>query len=169
MNFSTLRAGTIQSNLPVWEMHLQALGPTLVAVVVGCLASYIAWQQWRTANHRLRFNLFDRRAAVYEALRDLIGHVQFHGNITAEELGEFYLHIRGAEFLFDDDTRDFIMRTRDTAFKARMAAFARESAGEGVVDTLVDREEDTLDILRAQEERLEQVFSRYLDLSKLGL
>ena len=169
IEFDQTASSFMQSNLFAWELHLQALGPTIVAVVVGCVASGIAWRQWRTANYRLRFDLYEKRSAVYEAIRYLIGQVQLHGQITAEELGEFYTGIRGAEFLFDGDTRDFIRRIRDTAFKARMATLARQRAVETVAEDLVDREEDLLAVLRNVEQQLEKVFSRYLDLSKVGL
>jgi hypothetical protein len=75
------------SQLPFWLQYVQALGPTTVAVVVGAVAAYIAWRQWRTANDRLRFDLFEKRAAVYEAIGHLIGNVALHGHITADDLG----------------------------------------------------------------------------------
>jgi hypothetical protein len=157
------------SQLPWLLQYMQALGPTLVAVVVGSVASYIALRQWLTANHRLRFDLFEKRYAVYEAIKNVVGHVQRHGQITAEELGELYISIRGAEFLFKGDTRAFITKISDTAFKARMATYARQRQADSASDAMIDREEDFLDVLRASEQELEQHFRRYLDLSNVGL
>jgi len=50
-----------------------------------------------------------------------------------------------------------------------MATLARQRAVETVAEDLVDREEDLLAVLRNVEQQLEKVFSRYLDLSKVGL
>jgi hypothetical protein len=136
--------------------------PTLVAVVV----SYVAWQQWRTARHRLRFDLFEKRAAVYEATKEIIT-VQLHGHITREELGEFFGAVRGAEFLFDGDTRDFLEKIARMGFRARMASFASERHEHK--PELVDEVEDILEFLQQQGPHLEKLFAKYLDLSKVGL
>jgi uncharacterized membrane protein YccC len=157
------------SQLPLWMQYVQALGPTVVAIVVGLVAGHIAWRQWRTANHRLRLDLFEKRYAVYEAIKNVIGHVQLHGQITADELGGFYAAVRGAEFLFKGKTRNFITKISDAAFRARMVTFARERQGDRASEAVIDREEDLLDVLRSAEQQLEQLFSRYLDLSKVGL
>jgi hypothetical protein len=39
--------------------YIQALGPTVVAVVAAGIAGYIAWRQWRTAHDKLSFDLFE--------------------------------------------------------------------------------------------------------------
>jgi hypothetical protein len=42
-------------------------GPAIVAVVAACIAGCIALRQWWTARDRLRFDMFERRFAVYES------------------------------------------------------------------------------------------------------
>jgi hypothetical protein len=160
------------SELPGWLQYIQALGPTIVAIVVGAIAAYIAYRQWLTAHYRLRFDVYEKRFAAYDATRSLISTITFHGQTTPEDLGNFYNGIKGAEFLFDGGTRDFMMKIGDLAFKARMARFALErSPNHPNQDRLIDQEEDFLELLRdqGQDQRLEKKFARYLDLSKLGL
>jgi hypothetical protein len=59
---------------------------------------------------------------------------------------------RGAEFLFDGETRKFVRKIGDMGFKARMARFRREqSEHHPHTDKLIDEEEDIVDFLREQE------------------
>lgn len=158
----------MQTNQLPWLLQwTQALGPTIVSVVVGAIASFVAWQQWRTARHRLRFDLFEKRAAVYEATKRLISVVQLHGQITAEDLGEFNGAVRGAEFLFDGDTRAFVEKIGLMGFRARMASLAYDRQENRT--ELVDEVEDILEFLQQQGPNLEKMFAKYLDLSKIGL
>src|ERR1700733_1277510 len=107
------------SQLPCWVQYVWALGPSFVAIVAALIAGYIALRQWLTARHRLKLDIFDKRFAVYEATKMLITKRP----IRPHDLGEFYNGTRGAEFLFDGDTRTFLMNLGDIAFKARMKRY----------------------------------------------
>ena len=50
---------------PHWTAYLTAL---LTPTIAG-FGIYIAIQQWLTARRKLKFDLFDRRFAVYDAVR----------------------------------------------------------------------------------------------------
>jgi len=50
---------------------VQALGPTVVAVIAALFALYIGRRQWKTAHDRLSFDLFEKRFA--RALRRTLG------------------------------------------------------------------------------------------------
>ena len=56
---------------PHWTQVLSALLTPTIAVLV----AIIAYRQWRTAQNRLKFDLFDRRFAVYDAARNLLSSV----------------------------------------------------------------------------------------------
>jgi hypothetical protein len=146
--------------LPWLLQSAQASGPTVVAIVVGLFARYIAYRQWQTAKHRLRLDMFDRRVAVYNATKDLIGTIQIHGQTLPEDLERFYRGIRGAEFLFDGDTRAFVMRIGDMSFRARMARLQWERRGaDAAADRLIDEEENILEFLQTQDQNLERIFA----------
>ena len=117
------------SQLPLCVQYVQALAPTFVAIVAAGIAGYIAFRQWRTAHDRLSFDLFEKRYAVYQATQGLISTL--HG-LTPEDMGEFYEGIRGAEFLFDGETRKFLMNIGDMALRARMKRFQLEQQPTGL-------------------------------------
>jgi hypothetical protein len=149
---------------------IQALGPTLVAVAVGVFAGYIGWRQWQTGNYRLRLDMFDRRYAMYEATKFLLGTIAVNGAVTSKDFTDFREKIRGAEFIFDGETRQFFQGILDQSWRAYMARSRQGHVKEGAtLDKLLDEEEECLRLVSAQGKNLEKLFSKYLDLSKIGL
>ena len=159
----------MQTNqLPLCVLYVQALAPTIIAIVAAAIASYIALRQYWTAHDRLSFDLFEQRFAVYEATMRLISTWQ--GGLTPQDMGQFYEGIRGAEFLFDGNTRNFLMSIGDMALRARGKRFELEQQpNHPNLDQLIDEEQKILDFLRQQDQNLERLFGRYLDLSRVGL
>jgi hypothetical protein len=142
----------------------------LTTLVLGCVAVYIAWRQWRTSHDRLVFDLFEKRFAVYKVTETLIDRAKIHGPIVRDDLEEFFDGIRGAEFLFDGEARTFLKTIGDKAVKANMRRGQLDlHPNHPSYSKLVDEEEDILDFLRKQDRALEDFFRKYLDLSEVGL
>jgi hypothetical protein len=151
------------NELPYWVQYVQALGPTVVAVIAALIAGYIAWRQWRTAHgqwrtahDKLSFDLYEKRFAVYEATESFLTTAIVVGRITEEDCKALFKGIRGAEFLFDGGTKDYLMNIRNQAW------FAWPKSARQLTD-------DELTVLKKQSEALEGMFRPYLDLSKAGL
>ena len=86
------------------------------------------------------------------------------------DLGKFYEGIRGAEFLFEGDTKDFVHEIGVKALKAMMARVRLDRQPDHPkAAKLIDEEEDILEFLRAEASKLERMFSRYLDMARIGL
>jgi len=167
------------NQLPTCIQYIQALGPTLVAVVVGCVAGYIAWRQWRTAHDRLRFDLYEKRFAVYETVKKLSDEATMHvdpkaihgSHVSPKDLHEFFNAIRGSEFLFDGDARKFLVNIQDMNWEATntLARLGRSPKHDRVT---VETEIEQLRIVRFLADHnkvLEDLFRPYIDLSKVGL
>lgn len=75
-----------------------ALTP-LIAVVT----TYIAYQQWLTNKSRLAHELYDRRLAVFKAVRTLYGEIGDAGTAKYCMVRRFYATTAEAEFLFGDE------------------------------------------------------------------
>jgi hypothetical protein len=62
---------TVMNELPYWVQYVQALGPTVVAVIAALFALYIGLRQWRTAHYRhadlARWSVFARTIDVSSA------------------------------------------------------------------------------------------------------
>jgi len=89
-----------------WIDILQALFTPAIAFAVGCIAFF----QWWTARNRLKLDLFDRRWAVYVAVKQLIADAIAYANVTDEARRKFLVGVQGAKWLFDDRVDRYIYK-----------------------------------------------------------
>jgi hypothetical protein len=87
-----------------WTQVLSALLTPTIAVIV----AIIAYLQWRTAQNRLKLDLFDRRFAVYDAARNLLSSVITSGKAKEDEMLKFLAHTREAKWLFNDEIAEYL-------------------------------------------------------------
>ena len=83
---------------PHWTTYLAALLTPTIAV----FGAAITYRQWRTAQNKLKLDLFERRLSVYEAARDYLASVLTSGRTSQESEFKFLSGTRGAKWLFDD-------------------------------------------------------------------
>lgn len=84
---------------PHWTTYLSALLVPTVAV----LGSIIAYRQWRTAQNKLKLDLFEKRFAVYDSARHLVSSITTHGIVINEEIYKFIAYTREAKWLLNTD------------------------------------------------------------------
>ena len=89
---------------PHWTNYLAALLTPTVAV----LGSVIAYRQWRTAQSKLKFELFDRRFSVYEASRNLLASVMTSGKAKEKEIFKFLIATREAKWLLNPEVATYL-------------------------------------------------------------
>jgi Zn-dependent M32 family carboxypeptidase len=92
---------------PQWVTVLSALLTPTVAL----LGSYIAWQQWRTAKHKLVLDLFDRRLKVITALKQAMAEILRQDKAEFHHVMEFLRAGNDAAYLFGSDVNDFLDAT----------------------------------------------------------
>lgn len=88
---------------PHWTAYFSALGPLIVAVIAGGFGAYVVWRQWRTAQNRLKFDLFEKRHAIYKSGLDLINAYVSGGGIDKVMLSEYFFDMQDARWLFTND------------------------------------------------------------------
>ncbi len=104
MGVGAIECPEMMDSLAEWVWAVQVVTTTVVASVV----AYIAFQQWKTNQNRLRYELFDRRLKHCEAAKDFIISVWQNATASDEALQEFYRGIQGAVFIFDADTAEYL-------------------------------------------------------------
>src|SRR5262245_56497613 len=149
------------NQLPYWVQYVQALAPTVVAIIAALIAGYIAWRQWRTANYRLSFDLYEKRYRAYVATHNFVMTAINQGRVNGDDYRALYNGLQGAEFLFDKETTSYLMKIRDKAWKA-------QAIGHRPVQRQPDEAEGFLKFFVVQSDALEEMFRPYLDLSKAG-
>ncbi|MEX1107435.1 MAG: hypothetical protein WEC00_00860 [Dongiaceae bacterium] len=73
----------------------------LLTPVIGVIAIYVAWQQWKLNKRRLKLDLFDKRCEVYKAVKELHSNIIVHGYASEEIIGKFQLTTIDCVFLLD--------------------------------------------------------------------
>lgn len=89
---------------PHWTQYLSALLTPTVAV----LGSFIAYRQWRTAQNKLKHDLFERRFSVFDSARKLLASIMTSGKANNEELFKFLSGTREAKWLLDDQIAEYL-------------------------------------------------------------
>lgn len=92
---------------------LQALAVPSIALLGTAIASaqaFIAWQ-------KLKLDLFEKRFAVFEAYRKLMGAAIRNGTVPEPDLYEFGRGILNAELLFGDEVVEYLNSVRIAAIE----------------------------------------------------
>jgi hypothetical protein len=87
-----------------WPTILSALLVPVLAVV----GSLIAYRQWRTAQNKLKLDLFDRRFEIYKITRDTLGEVMSSGRAKWEKTVAFLQATASAKWLLDDTVATYL-------------------------------------------------------------
>jgi hypothetical protein len=83
---------------------------TFVIAALGAgFGGLIAYRQWRTAQTRLRIDLFERRLDVYEAVMYFAGSVLNYSKFVDDADKTFLNKTRSARWLFGKEFADFLM------------------------------------------------------------
>jgi hypothetical protein len=111
-----------------WTSWFSALLLPLVAV----LALYLFYLQWRSARDRIKFALFERRMAVYDATCQFMMALIMHGKVSDDELMQFQIGTRAAKWVLNVDMADYfnLLHRKASEFKALTSNIERLSFGE---------------------------------------
>lgn len=91
---------------PHWTAYLTAY----LTPIVAFFGIYIAYRQWRTAENKLKHELFDRRFSVYDAARTFLMSIpQIHEpNKLYDAQLSFVSATREAKWLLDTTVADYL-------------------------------------------------------------
>jgi hypothetical protein len=101
--------------LPLWSQTLQAPAVPVIAAV----GAWVAIQQMVIARVKLQHDLYDRRYAVFDAVRAFLDEAISSRIVSPETFRTFALKTADAEFLFDDGLAGYLREMREHASKAQ--------------------------------------------------
>jgi hypothetical protein len=98
-----------QSQLPLWVQYAQALGAPLLAVVIGGFGAWIGFQQMRLARIKVQHDTYDRKYAVFQAVRWVLIVVSgLKRAPTLEDMRNFINEMAAVPFLFDNRLVEYL-------------------------------------------------------------
>lgn len=92
-----------QSSAQWFEVFSALLTPAIALIAV-----YIAYQQHKINQERLRHETYDKRLKVYKAVQKHLSIIMQKGTTTYDACSEFYSEASEAAFLFDKSVMDRI-------------------------------------------------------------
>lgn len=139
----------------------------LLTPFLAILATYIAYQQFRTNRLKVRSDLYDRRFRHYEGLAELLAHIGAHADVGDEELRAFSQKTRESYFLFGEEVPKYLKTVYERAVELRTQSQLLHRTNLPVGPERTKLAEDRAKLLKwfsSQFEVSRKTFSRYLSL-----
>ena len=79
-------------------MEIVKIFSAILVPLVALFALYIAWQQHKTNEEKLKLDLFDKRFKVYDATRKYLSKISAEGTVGNDELVDFLIETNKSYF-----------------------------------------------------------------------
>jgi hypothetical protein len=87
---------------------LAEISKILLTPLVAIVATYIAWQQWKTNKIKLQLDLYDRRLKVYEEVILILSIIFRDTKASYDDLLKFRRAASQADFLFGSEIPSYL-------------------------------------------------------------
>jgi hypothetical protein len=108
--------------------------------VLGLVAGYIAWRQWRTAHDRLILDLFERRFQVFQELTRTVSEAVSKPHPAINDLANFDQAFEKARFLFGPEVYGYLREVRGHLVNLITSGGALHSMPDGAKRTSTENE-----------------------------
>ena len=89
----------------------------LLTPVIAIIATWIAYQQWRTSEDVNKLNKYEKRYSVYQALKEALLEIGRESNISGKGRDKLTIKTGESVFIFDDDVVDYIKTFRENSLR----------------------------------------------------
>jgi hypothetical protein len=146
------------------------ISKALLTPLIAIVATYIAWQQWRTNKQKLVLERYDRRLRVYEEVRKILSVIVRDAKASYDDLLRFRTAVSEADFLFGREITDYIDEIYKRGVKLQYWSgeyrdYTQEKPAGYDHQKVVDGMHAELNWLTEQFEPAKQRFRKYLDIS----
>jgi len=105
--------------MPISLADALDLSKALLTPLIALVATYIAWQQWKANQLKLKLDRYDRRLKVYEEVQRILGIILRDAKASYEDLLNFRTAVAQADFLFGPEIGEFIDHIYQRGVKLR--------------------------------------------------
>jgi hypothetical protein len=160
-------------NIHVIYWYTADILKALTPLIIGLLAAYIAYQQWRTNHRKLKLDLFDRRFKVYQAARQLLAITETGGatdEMTVRTMVRSFQHdVQQGAFIFPQKVLEFLQVILNTTLKSlsldRQLTRATVAQNEERQAKISDEWDKVCGSLENMDKTLTDLFTPLLDLT----
>jgi uncharacterized ubiquitin-like protein YukD len=85
-----------------------AIAQAALTPVIAIIATYIAWQQWRVNESKLKLDRYDRRLKVYKEIEGFLAVVIQNAKVSTNDIRQLRVGTAEAHFLFGNDISKYI-------------------------------------------------------------
>lgn len=139
---------------------------TVSTLAIGVAASFLALQQFRLSRSRLKFDLYERRLALFMTVRDFASTYALRGE---GDPGKFYRDTIERFFLFDEDVTGYIYGIYEKANKVRQTGqeLQRPNLPDVEAEALKKQLAEGLIWFNNQSDNMIKVFSKDMSIKTL--
>ena len=153
--------------------QIAALSTAFLTLLIAIIATYIAWQQWKTNRQKLNLDRYERRLRVYEEVRKILSIIVRDANASTEDLLKFRTSVSEADFLFGPEIPKYIDEIYRRGLNLRRwhqeyRDYTQEQPEGYDHKKVVDEMHHELVWLTQQFDPAKEKFRQYLDMSKLN-
>jgi hypothetical protein len=80
----------------------------LLTPVIAATGIFVSWRQWKTNSQKLRYDLFEKRYAIYEAAVRFIASMMREGRPSREAQNAYLVGTQGAKLLFGKEVEEYL-------------------------------------------------------------
>lgn len=147
------------------------ISKALLTPIVAIVATYIAWQQWKTNQRKLVLDRYDRRLHVYEEVRKILSIILRDAKASYDDLLKFRTSVSEADFLFGSEIPSYIDEIYSRGVKLQYWSNEYRDFTQQIPEgydhqKVCDGMHSELTWLTEQFEPAKQKFKKYLDVSK---
>jgi len=87
----------------------------IFTIIIAIFVAFIGFRQWRLEKNKLRFELYEKRYAVFVLINSIVSNLRhkddpFFIKITDDEIYNYLSKIDSYVFLFNNDVKDIIVK-----------------------------------------------------------
>ncbi len=143
----------------------------LLTPLIALMATYIAFQQWKTNQLKLKLETYDRRLRVYEEVKKILIIILRDANVSYDDLIKFRTSVSEADFLFGSEIPEYIEEIYQRGVKLSYWVGEyrdyTQAKHEGYDhQKVVSEKHKELKWLTEQFEPAKQKFKKYLDINR---
>lgn len=139
-----------------------------LTIWVSIIIAIVSYQQYKVAHVKLKLDLYEKRFAVFQGVREFLSIVLAKANFDMSEFYMFRAKTAEVDFLFGTDVVNFIKQVDKDALDFHVKKASLEGVAVGNERSrLVEAEIKALEKLTNKITEIKVVFRDYLELSKL--